>query len=79
MGDFGTNDAAVREIACRFSAAGHNKKGKEAEGWVLAAGEEKNNPTGSWDTAALDIYVDRRQATVAERVDIRPIFDVCAR
>ena len=27
----------------------------------------------------LTKYVDRRQATVAEWVDLRPIFDVCVR
>ena len=55
MGDFGTNYAEVRGSACGFPTSGHKKKGKAAEGWVLAAGDGKNSPIGSGDTAALDI------------------------
>ena len=55
MGDFGNNDAEVRGSACGFPAAGHKKKVKTSGGWVLAAGDSKNIPTGIGDTAAPDI------------------------
>ena len=35
-------------------------------------------PQGA-DTRPLHTYLDRRQATVAEWGDLRPIFDVCTR
>ena len=56
IGNFGTNDAEVRGIACGFPAAGHKKTGNKAERWVLAEGDGRNSPTGIGDTAASDIY-----------------------
>ena len=53
--------------------------------------KEKNLKDGSWrkvvadrviqgaGTQPLQTYLDRRQATVAEWVELRPIFEVCAR
>ena len=41
MGAFVTNYAEVRRIKCEFSVAVHKKKGKVAEGWVLAADDKK--------------------------------------
>ena len=40
---FGANVVEVIWIACGFLAAGHKKKGKEDEGWVVAAGDEKKH------------------------------------
>ena len=55
MGAFVSNDGEVRGSACGFTLASHKTKVKAAKGWVLAAGDNKNSPTGSGDTAALDI------------------------
>ena len=57
MGAFGANDTAVGGSACGFPEAGHRKTGNVAEGWVLEAGDGKDSPTGSGDTAAPDIGV----------------------
>ena len=56
MGDFGTNNAEVRGSACGFPVAGHREKVNAEEGWVLAAGDGKDNPPGSGDTSAPDIF-----------------------
>ena len=49
-----------------------------AEGWVVAAGNEKIVLQGAV-RQPLRTYINRRQATVAEWVLLRPIFNVCAR
>ena len=56
-GCFVANDVEVRGSTFGFPAAGHNKKGKSAEGWVLAAGDRGESPIGISYTAALDICV----------------------
>ena len=55
MGAFGTNDSEVRGSACGFPVAVHTKTGNPAEGWVLAACDGENSPTGSGGTADSDI------------------------
>ena len=77
-GTFGANGEEVRGGTCGFPAAGYNKKGKAAEGQVVAAGGKKKVLQGA-RTQPLQTYVDRRQTTVAEWVNLRPIFDVCVR
>ena len=75
MGTFGANVAEVREIACGFPAAGHRKKGKVAEVRVVVAGDRKFFLQGA-GTQPLQTYVDRRQAEVAEWVDLRPVCEI---
>ena len=47
--------AAVRGSTRGFSAEGYYKSGNAVEGWVLAAGDGINSPTGSGEAAAPDI------------------------
>ena len=50
----GANGAEVRGGACRFPAEFHKGKVKASEGRVVEAGNSKNSPPVSGDTAALD-------------------------
>ena len=78
MGDFGANGAEVRGISCGFPVTYHKDKGKALEGWVMMTGDGKTVFQGE-GTHPLWTYVDRRQATVAEWVALRPILGVFAR
>ena len=76
MGVFVTNYAEVGRIKCEFSVAVHKKKGKVAEGWVLAADDKKTVLQGA-GTQTIRTCVERRQAEVAEWVALRNIFYIC--
>ena len=78
MGDFGANGAEVRGSSCGFPVTGQKEKGKELEVRVVTEGDEKTVLQGA-GTHPLWTYVDRRQATVAEWVGLRPILGVFPR
>ena len=70
MGAFGANGVEVRGSTYGFPAEGGKKKGKAAEGCVVATGNGKIVLQGV-GTQPLKTYVDRRQAAVVEWVALR--------
>ena len=78
MRAFGTNYAEVRGGACGFPVPGHRKKENllRDRSWRQVSAKKVLQGAG---TQPFQTYMDRIQATVAEWVDLWPIFDICAR
>ena len=55
---------------------GMKAKSKKDDSWRKAASDSVLQKKG---TQPLQTYIDSRQTTVADWVDLRPIFEVCAK
>ena len=78
VGDISKNIAEVRGSECGFPDTGNKVKDKVTEGRVVEEGGDKKLLQGM-GTQPLQTYLDRRQVTVVEWVDLRPIIGVFTR
>ena len=76
MGADGINDAKSRGHTHGIPTAGDREEGKKDRGRDLAQGGIGKYAAGGEKKTLMD-YINKRQATVAEWVDLRPIFEVC--
>ena len=75
MGDFGANGAEIRGSVCGFPTAGHKKHSKRLRYGLWRHMTSKAVLQGAGGHL-IQTYVKKMQATVAEWVDLQPIFGI---
>ena len=78
MGDVGANGSEAGESLCGIPGICEKVEGKKSEGRFVAEDGGGKIPPGS-GTQLFQTYLERRKVTVTEKVELRPIFDLCKR